>query len=702
MTAEMTKPDLPKLVISQADRATYAFPPEPAAMTQSAGIEALEALAVTQPLKVADAELLVRRSDPHESTVHRFAARLWEQRVRLAIFALNGTAVFAAGLMLQIVLIRYAGMGHDLSYVIQTVVSVQVGFVLARFLTWRDRQVYLTVALVKYNLQMLAVTGLGIAGYAGLGRLGVNFIAANVGVTAVLTPVSFAVSHRWSLRARRKSPGHWTLVPWPLLLLLTVQAGLSLRLMWSNTAFSDEALYLWSGHLELTHLLYGVKVPQFQTYFSGAPVIYPILGAIADSYGGLIGARLLSLCFMLGATALLYSTTRRLFSARAGAAAIAVFVAIGATQSLGAFATYDSMAIFLLALASWLTVRAQGWVSEPALLCSALVLAFADATKYATALWNPVVLALAVLTATRGGALRALSRGVRLLIYTAVSALVALYRLGGPTYIHGVMFTTVARQAGGTTATWWTIVRNSSNWIGVLAILVGIAVCVSFTDTVRVRLLCAVLGGALFLAPLHQAQIHILTSLSKHIDFGAWFGAIAAGYILDRAVNVNFRKGWRVPAVVAGIIALGGLPQATQFFHGWPPAAQMTADLRPLVRSTGCPCLVAQANVAKYYLSGELLSEEITGPYSFYYWDPALHREIHGLSAYQQAIRNHYFHIIETDPGESPSTFGAVAHALATTTGYRLVDVIPIPHWGADRIEIWRYEPFTSAKVGEH
>jgi len=36
----------------------------------------------------------------------------------------------------------------------------------------------------------------------------------------------------------------------PLTFLLAVQAGLSLSLVWSNTAFGDEALYLWEGHLE--------------------------------------------------------------------------------------------------------------------------------------------------------------------------------------------------------------------------------------------------------------------------------------------------------------------------------------------------------------------------------------------------------------------------------------------------------------------
>ena len=58
------------------------------------------------------------------------------------------------------------------------------------------------------------------------------------------------------------------------------------------------------------------------------------------------------------------------------------------------------------------------------------------------------------------------------------------------------------------------------------------------------------------LAPLHQAQIHTLISLHKHVIFGAWFGAIVAGYLLHTAGKVNPDRGWRVGAVAAGIGSL--------------------------------------------------------------------------------------------------------------------------------------------------
>ena len=81
---------------------------------------------------------------------------------------------------------------------------------------------------------------------------------------------------------------------WPLIAVLIVQAILSLRLTWSNTAFQDEGLYLRAGHLEWAHWLHGTPIPDFPSYFSGAPVIYPPVAALADSIGGLAAARILA------------------------------------------------------------------------------------------------------------------------------------------------------------------------------------------------------------------------------------------------------------------------------------------------------------------------------------------------------------------------------------------------------------------------
>ena len=63
-----------------------------------------------------------------------------------------------------------------------------------------------------------------------------------------------------------------------LLVILILQAILSLRLR--NTAFEDEATYLYAGHMELQHLLHGAALQgQYASYFSGSPVLYPVAAA---------------------------------------------------------------------------------------------------------------------------------------------------------------------------------------------------------------------------------------------------------------------------------------------------------------------------------------------------------------------------------------------------------------------------------------
>ncbi|MGA3153258.1 MAG: glycosyltransferase family 39 protein, partial [Streptosporangiaceae bacterium] len=210
---------------------------------------------------------------------------------------------------------------------------------------------------------------------------------------APATPL--AASHRHSRSTLGRIPG-W----WPLIAVLAVQAGLSLRLVHSDTAFQDEALYLWAGHLQWAHWLHGTPLPPFPSYFSGAPVLYPPLGALADSIGGLGGARVLSLLFMLGTTAFLWTITGRLFGQRAAFFAAGLFAVLGPTLHLGAFATFDAMSLFLIALATWCVVRAgdqrdaTGWM-----VASGVALALANAASYSSAVFDPVVLLLAFLVA---------------------------------------------------------------------------------------------------------------------------------------------------------------------------------------------------------------------------------------------------------------------------------------------------------------
>jgi hypothetical protein len=198
--------------------------------------------------------------------------------------------------------------------------------------------------------------------------------------------------------------------------VLAVQALLTLRLQ--NTAFDDEALYLYAGHLEIEAWTgAGPPHPEFVSYFSGSPYLYPPVAAALDSAFGLYGARALSLGLMLGATVLVYALARLLFDELAGIGAAALFATTQSTLFLGHLATYDATAVFLLALAAWLGVRgsrsARPAVGGLLLVVAATVLALGVAVKYATLLYVPSVVALTALCARGGRWREALRRALR-------------------------------------------------------------------------------------------------------------------------------------------------------------------------------------------------------------------------------------------------------------------------------------------------
>jgi hypothetical protein len=395
-----------------------------------------------------------------------------------------------------------------------------------------------------------------------------------------------------------------------LLAVLIVQALLSLRLVWSNTAYQDEALYLWAGRLEWQHWLHGIPLPDLQAYFSGAPVVYPPLGAAADAMWGLAGARILSLAFMLGASCLLWATTARLMGKRAAFFATAVWAVLGPVQRLGAFATYDAMAIFMLAAAAWCSVRAG---SSPRyvrwLLAAAAATVLANAAKYASAIFDPVIIGMVGFAACpRPGGKRAAARWTVVLTYLAAS-IIALLLIAGHSYELGIEATTLSRAVGQQRPA--AIAMLSWQWTGVVlaaaACGAGLSLLGQERKAGRTLLLC-LLAAAVLLVPAEQARIHTATSLDKHVAFGAWFGAIAAGYAVDRIIRA---MRWRLVRAELSLalalaivpVAAAGAAQARQFF-GWPNATAFVRALRPLAQRATGPMLIETSSVAEYYLPG--------------------------------------------------------------------------------------------------
>ncbi len=513
---------------------------------------------------------------------------------------------------------------------------------------------------------------------------------------------------------RRRAGADWPPVNWaagwPLVLVLILQAALSARLIRADTAFQDEALYLWAGHLEWASLLHGQALPQFPAFFSGAPVIYPPLAALVDSVGGLDGARLLSLAFMLGATALLYATAGRLFGRWAAVFAAALFAILGPTLHLGSFATYDAMALFLVALATWLVVRAGDRADATLWMAGAgVTLAIANLTLYPSALFDPVVILLALVVAfPRPGGRLAAGRALTLLAIVAVLVSGALL-LGGSRYWHGVQVTTLTRAPGQDSPL--TVVGNSFAWTGFIAV---IAVCgavagwISHPRTARAWLL-TVLAAAIVLVPIEQAGLHSLASLNKHGDQGAWFAAIAAGYALERFITAAPVGRMRTITGVACLVSLCfpaavGATQSLVFATEWPNSTAIVDILRPLADKSSGRLLVEDPSIAEYYLpSGSQWqrwssTRNIVRPGGSPTGGPSSKAGVVGpgnAGTYAMYIKQGYFSYIALNFVDTVALDHTLAKDIRANHRYHLIDVVPYGESGGKpgTYIIWRLEP---------
>ena len=460
-------------------------------------------------------------------------------------------------------------------------------------------------------------------------------------------------------------------MPWPLLAVLAVQAALSASMVRASTAFGDEALYLSAGHLEWAHWLHGASIPVYQTWFSGAPVIYPPVGAIADSLGGLAGARLLSLVFMLGVTCFLWSTaTRLLADKRAAFFAAALFAVLAPTLHLGSFATYDAPALLLLAAATWCVAGVRGQHATRRIIVAGILLALANATKYATALYDPTVVCVAFLDSWPDAGWKVALRRAAFLAGVTVAVLAVLLALGGSGYLTGIRLTTTGRVDGTDAAS--LVFADAWSWTAVVVVpAVAAAVVCAVRRRWQLALLLAVLALSALLAPAEQARIQTTTSLNKHVDFGAWFAAIAAGYLLSSLIRRRVVLAVSLAALIP--VASMGVAQAREMID-WPDVTGLVKVVRPLTAHGG-HFLVETSDVLQYYLPDTTWQQ----------WSDTASND---PEYYQQAIARHYFSVVILSYNQTLATDSVIALALSQNSGYGLVAKVKS---GATVFYVWEY-----------
>jgi tellurite resistance protein len=283
-----------------------------------------------------------------------------------------------------------------------------------------------------------------------------------------------------------------------------------------------------------------------------------------------------------------------------------------------------------------------------------VLLALANATKYATVLYDPSVLGVTVLSSWPEAGRKVALRRTALLAGTAAAILAVLLALGGPGYLTGIRVTTTGRAHGTDTAS--LVFADAWSWTAVVLVPAVIAAVVSVVQRRWPQaLLLTVLALSALLAPADQARIQTATSLNKHVDFGAWFAAIAAGYLLS---NLS-----RKPVVLAVLLTAlipvtsAGTAQADAMLD-WPDVTGLVKVVRPMTAHGG-HFLVETTDVLLYYLPGTT-------------WRQWSNTQNDKLAYYQQAIARHYFSVVILSFNQTPSTDYAIALDMATARGYQL------------------------------
>jgi Dolichyl-phosphate-mannose-protein mannosyltransferase len=486
----------------------------------------------------------------------------------------------------------------------------------------------------------------------------------------------------------RPSAGCRAIIWWPLGVVLVTQAALSLRLIWSNTAFQDEGLYLRAGHLEWARWLHGTPIPDFPSYFSGAPVLYPPIAALADSLGGLAAARILSLIFMLAVTGLLWATTLRLYGQRAALLAAGLFATLAGTQFLGALATFDALALVLLAIAVWLGVCAadsHGPARLALVMTAGVVLAAADAVKYATALFTPVVIVAVGMAAWRRSG-RGPGLAVALeLLGSWLAVIVTAIVVAGHEYWLGFTASTLDRPQAAVPVR--TVLQHSYIWTSLILVLAVLGSVLAVRGEARGRLLLIVLTAAAVLAPVMQARLHTTVSLQKHVVFGAWFAAIAAGYAMARLSRVDPGRGWAAVMAlpIAASTLFGSIGQATALYQVWPNSAAAVSLLRFAVDAHPGNYLAEDYDAEAYYLRTEVPWQRWSNTFYFRYRGAPP-----GPPSYGAAIAGHYFSLVILDFADTPAADRQITSDMRRAGRYYVLA-------RAGQYTIWALEAPTSA-----
>ena len=266
---------------------------------------------------------------------------------------------------------------------------------------------------------------------------------------------------------------------------------------------------------------------------------------------------------MLTANVMLFATTRRLFGYWPAVTASGLFAGLALTQNLGIYATYDVMSLMFMTVAAYCAIRSG---ETPWLLALPLLVVVANATKYATIVFDPVIIAMAALQG-ESYAWRSVARRLVALSATIGTAVLITAALAGTAYVRGAMWTTFARnsrlqslEGGGPLQQPEAIVDKSLHWIGAVFVVSLLALLFALArknwDQIAYLIVLIVAGS---LVTLESVRLHSSESMWKHDDFAVWFSCAAAGAVVNYVEEACHRR-WKIANTAVAVTCAGLIP----------------------------------------------------------------------------------------------------------------------------------------------
>jgi len=486
-----------------------------------------------------------------------------------------------------------------------------------------------------------------------------------------------------------------TVIPssWPLILILAMQAAISI-IMLHNTAFQDEALYLYAGQQIFHHWMGGpAPLDRYVYYFSGYPDVYPVIGGVLDMIGGLELARGFSLLCMMGVNTIIYYSTLKFFQRPAAIFASATYASLGTVLFVSRLATFDALCLFLIALATGIAFHVSTSRHPWLTIMIGPLLVLAVFAKYAGMLFVLPVLAILVCCSLAfQGWWRMLLR-LFMAIVALVARLAVAYYFMNKLAFHAIDGATTNRTA---------LIEKSPQELFIYVLQMGgivyaaalVGLVLVFFRYPRLRLIALLLFASSWLVPAYHIYKHEGVSIDKHLAFGLFFavplagGALAwvSGYIPHMFHNSHGRY-WLAGLSVVLLVSTLGIQQSQRIYASWANTSDLSYALHTQMRDGSGHFLVEDIEVARYDAKDSTQAWQWNGVYFFYYPKTGLI----GDEALTQAINDRYFTIVELSFNYQPSAARSIALKMATSRNYDLIDKVLFRNsFGTGYFYLWR------------